>query len=82
MRISVTKADIAKGDPDDYLSCPIALALKRKATKVRVGSVTADFKWKGRKYLDIYLPSEAVRFIEQFDSGESVKPFTFDLSIK
>lgn len=82
MKISVTKTDIAKGDPGDCFSCPIALALQRKASKVVVGSTHADFKWKGRKYSDICLPREAVKFIGEFDSGESVKPFTFDLTFK
>lgn len=82
MKISVTKADITKGEPDDCLSCPIALALKRKVTNVEVDSDNIDFKWKGKKYCNIRLPLEAVDFIEQFDCGEQVKPFTFTLLLK
>lgn len=82
MKISVTKADIAKGEPGDCMSCPVALALKRKASKVTVGSTVADFKWKGRKYLEVRLPLEAIEFIAKFDCGASVKPFTFNIPDK
>lgn len=76
MKIEVTARDIEKGLPEDKCGCPVALAIRR-ATGLEV-SVWCSMSVKvGREYID--LPDEAEDFINRFDQGEPVQPFTFDL---
>ena len=75
VKIKVTQRDIDRGIVEDCRSCPIALATRR--TRIMplgdlfVGSTTLDFN--GRWMYD----SKAARFIDRFDAGLSVRPFTF-----
>ncbi len=78
MKIKVTKEDIANGKRNDFHSCPIALATKRKLNigdwRLSVGAVIYnrgnDKRWS--------LPKIARQFIINFDRGQKVKPFEFD----
>lgn len=74
--VSVQQEDIDNGKPEDCDSCPIALACRRLGYKdVSVGvSLHVDDH-------DYWLPSEASRFIEEFDNGEVVSPFSFTANL-
>lgn len=76
MRIAVTEQDIKEGRQGSYLSCPIALAIQRttEARSVLVGRRTANVD--GTVFV---LPASAEFFVGDFDAGESVEPFEFDL---
>lgn len=81
--IEVKQCDIDKGKMGNELSCPIALAIKRKRPSLRaevfwesVEIGTAD-EYGFRK--NVSLPKKARRFAERFDNGKQVKPFGFVL---
>lgn len=87
MIITVTKTDIKKGKKESTTCCPIALAVKRKLKKPQLIYVFRDEIRFGRQWgnnydNDIDLPKSAVKFIDKFDDGEKVKPFSFTLSAK
>ncbi|AXH46556.1 hypothetical protein SEA_ROBINSPARKLES_111 [Gordonia phage RobinSparkles] len=89
MRVTVTQKHIDKGLPCRSYACPIAEAINDKGY---VSSVTDesvyitskseaarannsdDVNWK--KYT---LPKSAKQFVNDFDSGKKVKPFTFEM---
>lgn len=86
MKINVTATDIKRGEPLCSDNCPIARAIKRKLRKpvdvnvngpVMVGMVgrCENVKVIGR------LPPEARKFADDFDLGNLVEPFKFDLEI-
>lgn len=79
MLIEVTREDIDHGLAGSCGSCPVALAIRRRFPDgwVRVGirCVYAG----GRAY---HLPSGAIEFIERFDGGMPVEPFSFELDIR
>lgn len=76
--IKVTKKDIKNGVRHDGNKCPITLAIARKFPNKPVcicsshGHVGKDFCQFGKSVR---------RFIENFDKGESVKPFNFYLML-
>lgn len=75
MLVKVTKLDIKRGDRLNPVRCPVARALRRAlgySRKVRVGFYTV--KMFGKVEL---LPPPVIRFIEDFDSGAVVAPFSF-----
>ncbi len=78
-RIRVTRADIENGAANDECNCPIALALKRAfATRnVVVGSGGIAV---GGKIYDT--PVAVVEFINKFDDGMNVEPFSFCLEME
>ena len=80
-KITITNEDIRRGVRNNACACPVALAIKRvmpKATSVAVSCSRVTYKvgdqrvWKD-------LPKEAYVFIENFDEGFKVKPFSFSL---
>lgn len=79
MLIRVTKEHIRKGRKHICSACPIALALKGSGfPNAFVGSgYWAVSKKAAQNKEDSPLPTIAVNFIDKFDSGEEVKPFTF-----
>jgi hypothetical protein len=75
MIISVTEDDIKMGKVGDCQFCPVALAVKRNTARpITVGSDILDVD-----QVSHWLPLEVVDFIEDFDSGLLVDPFTFEL---
>ncbi len=82
--ISVTAEDIARGKRGSCGECPIALAVARalgKATDVKVTCVFAYIRHNLRDATTVYaLPGKATRFIDAFDDGEPVEPFTFTMT--
>jgi hypothetical protein len=79
VKVCVTQKEIDEGNPVDTASCPVALALKREFHPQNI-NVTKFFT---RLYFAGYLvkamnnPVRVQRFIQDFDSGKSVKPFCF-----
>lgn len=91
VRINVTQEDIDMGLPCNAKSCPIALAALRCGQEQleRVDGISATqygiyytagvehrISWQGT-----IVPTRAKRFIEAFDSGKPVYPFSFTLSV-
>jgi len=77
MRIEVTAEDIKNGVFTDCRSCPVALALDRHTGDWwSVGTSTATRIETGARFL---LPPSACRWIHNFDCGDPVEPFSFEL---
>jgi len=75
VKVNVTQDHIDNGIDHICILCPIALAIKDLFPNNIVtvsNAVQIDFC----KYA---LPLKALRFINQFDRGESVKPFSFKI---
>lgn len=88
IRVHVTQDHINKGDPCKTTSCPIALALQPhfpgKTPAVGgffVNDRLLDNSPEEPNVLG-YLSSRAREFIELFDGGRVVSPFTFYLRLK
>ena len=83
MRIEVTQEHIDNGVRKDAGCCPVGLALKDAG--VQDPDVQRSFarweevsgEWRRTKLPE--LPAAAQLFIERFDAGEPVRPFTFRL---
>ena len=76
MIINVTQENIDKGTSTCVWACPIALAL-RKIAKDEEGVSVYDTHC----YIDdvnYNLPPEATSFIQNFDEGINVNPFSFE----
>ena len=76
--IKVTQEDIDKATPASCCYCPIARALRRAFPRRRV-AVGPIFITVGRERA--YPPVKACEFITAFDSGRTVKPFSFKLDL-
>ena len=74
LRVRVLKRHIKAGKPESSCSCPIAQAVREVSPKKKRVSVS-HFLTVGKKHYD--LPKVAIRFIDRFDAGKSVKPITF-----
>lgn len=82
--IEVTETHIARGRQCDCIACPVALALRDAIHAASLGaSVYANaLQMDYRLSSDFVLmsaktPPEVVAFIQNFDEGRDVKPFTF-----
>ena len=75
--ISVTAGHIAKGFARDCEHCPVALALRDAFPEVRHISVTSLYVRMGIREHE--LPAEVQQFTWEFDTGQPVGPFTFEL---
>lgn len=86
MKITVTKADISNGIPEEGAFCPIALAMGRipGVTNPTVGDIAVRFCWKTKDGIESRyrtLPPKASQFIQNFDARKPVKPISFTLPI-
>lgn len=81
MKINVTAKDIRMGIRGNCLKCPIAIALKRafKAKEVTVTTITFLVDRLKFRIHELDDDSNIVSFIEDFDQGVPVKPFSFEL---
>jgi hypothetical protein len=82
--VSVTAGHIAKGVRDSCWLCPVALAVKEAFPDAELVAVDSAHITMGGGPLrggrtEIDLPDAATRFIEAFDLGDPVGPFTFEL---
>ena len=77
--IHVLQEDINDGKPEDCGKCPIARAALRAFPSARWVSVTGDIEVmfeQGR--LQVWsMPDIALSFMDTFDHGYEVTPFTF-----
>ena len=83
LRIRVTKKNIKYGKPNTTDFCPIALAVK---SKIKTSNVSVDGETieltSSRFNGAIYdLPVRAQKFVDRFDTGDSVKPFSFTATL-
>jgi hypothetical protein len=85
VEVSVTAEHIAGGEPDSCWGCPIALAAMDAipnfdvtVNRFQIGIDEIDGKI-APTWVD--LPDEAVTFIDRFDDGEPVEPFTFTMQV-
>lgn len=89
LAIEVSVDDIQSGRPSSNCACAVALALKRVAgiarysVWVEFGTASATFTADGEA-CDVYLhfPPEVSEFIQAFDNGDQVKPFTFHATVE
>lgn len=81
--INVTQADIDAGVKQECFRCPIALAARR----VFDHDVSVDDEYiihyaSTEVKADFYaLPDEARQFVQHFDHGDPVTPFSFEVSL-
>lgn len=79
IKINVTRAHIRDGEKGSESGCPIALALKdtllTESVHVSVDRMTFN---------NLYVPTNEKdrRFIERFDKGLKVSPYSFDINRK
>lgn len=76
--INVTKYFIRRGTRCQSTACPVALAIHRAGLR----GLSVD-RWGVFKdgLADMRFPKKVSEFIERFDNGEPVKPFSFVLRI-
>jgi len=89
MKINVTKKDIKNGQPENIKCCAIALALcktfKTDDVEVKKDDLTDEIilKVDDMQYDQHYFSKldHITTFIEKFDIGEDVEPFTFEINL-
>lgn len=77
-KISVTAEDIEKGARECEFSCPIALALRREFPKTEVCVDSIDIRVGD---VSVKTPETAALFISDFDCGDEVEPFEFEIDL-
>lgn len=75
--ITVTQADIDNGSKENPISCPIALASKRVASDPY--SVSVGTQVLAMDSCVVIMPKVATDWIDSFDKGFDVKPFSFKI---
>ena len=83
MKIKVTKQDIKNGtgNEKELEYCPIAFAIKRQMKTyfyIKVYGDNIQILTVDHSYRYYKLPKKAKDFIQKFDEGKEVKPFTFE----
>ena len=80
--ITVTQNDINLGTPSESDSCPIALAITSSGF-YHVFVEDEKIEWFSKYNRRSMIPPKKVRqFIERFDAGKPVRPFSFQLRWK
>ena len=74
LKVTVTLHNIRRGLILHRMSCPIALAVRRATHRTNV-SVSGTTIYAGKSAFA--LPQKAINFIDDFDYGDHVTPFTF-----
>lgn len=78
--IRVTRKDIAEGVSADVTACPVFLAVNRQLELVDQYNVwNADYDEVDLND-KIRTPGVVKRFMQRFDEGKKVKPFSFRLN--
>ena len=78
--VDVTHDDIAKGLKSRPGRCPISIAVAR-AIGAQCNVYWDNMHVLGSSKAVVSLPPAAKFFIQDFDSGEDVQPFIFEISI-
>ena len=89
--VEVTAEDIASGVAQKCEHCPIAIALRRAAGSARAYVDGSDIfvspVFDGDEPSDIWneageCPQSVTEFVNAFDDGKPVKPFTFTVELR
>lgn len=81
LTVTVTKEHIRAGEPGGCCTCPVALALEH-ATGTTWSVANMEIWPQGAPLAcSISLPVRARAFIQAFDQGYHVRPFSFELDI-
>ena len=79
MEFKVTKEDILNGEKNDPHNCAVALSIKRKIHGKKIvvcgDGITIDNPI-------FVMPLIVSDFIKNFDAGNYVKPFSFELDLE
>ena len=83
MRVKVTQDHIDRGLRSHTRCCPLALALQSATGNIYI-CVGSSLVWDTNKPGEIYghISTRAEHFVEDFDNGEPVVPFEFELEMK
>ena len=84
LKVDVTWDHIDQGVGEDPYGCPIALAigdLPNVMGGAFVDSTMCEFTHHDCHVCDVPLPKKARTFVQKFDSGQDVKPFSFTLNL-
>lgn len=78
--VTVTADDIAKGEPEECGSCPIAIAAMQIDGVVEAAVYPQRMTiWSAdRMAREYHLPDDAQIFVAAFDLNLDVEPFTFE----
>lgn len=81
--VTVTERDIKLGEKHDTQSCPVSRAVARSFHK-KIGTYiiwgkTIEFPLLHDESKSVKAPKSVENFVSDFDSGETVEPFTFKL---
>jgi hypothetical protein len=79
IEVTVTKANIKQGEPDNRHDCPIALALNPLRSVTGSYSISVEYDTIEIGELSYKTPKAVKVFLHRFDAGKKVKPFTFQL---
>lgn len=83
MKIAVTDQHIAEGEPCSPQQCPVALAcIDAGFIRPAITALWITCSTSSGEAIAEYTPYETWDFIERFDGGKPVKPFTFELTIR
>ena len=82
LKVNVTQEHINKGERHSTSACPIAWALKdvlpADSCAVNVRASVAVW-FRNSDYYRAWLPRSAQDFVVEFDNGQDVSPFSFEL---
>jgi hypothetical protein len=78
MLIQVTQEDIDLGVKCSCSKCPVARAIHRETSEFVAAGLTVVIIGKSRP---VQLPDEVEEFIQAFDEGQLVTPFSFELNV-
>jgi len=87
LHVGVTEQDINWGSPNNCETCPVARAIERAvgdpSIRVSVGLHTIRLrKWFHTTHSALLPGSHPVAvFVQKFDKGEPVEPFSFDVNL-
>lgn len=82
--VDITGTDIERGMHGSHRFCPIALALRgmwADVTDVSVGPNSAGATINNERYT-CHLPGVAREFVDKFDRGQYVEPFSFGILLE
>lgn len=81
MRIEVTAEDIEAGEPESFEGCPIARAAARASGTPKVMALGSLYFYPlDGTEIRRSVPRECHEFMECFDAGLIVAPFTFEVA--
>lgn len=77
--IDVTQDDINKGIKENCRFCPVALAVQRTFNDPEMDVFSPCIK--NCEEDRVASPSSVCDFIDRYDNGESVQPFSFEIDV-